>query len=489
MPVPAAWLSIFLPIRRSALIAAALVVLTGAVPAAAQLYRPMPGQLPAVVSGLPEGGKANHIGNLTLNGAVRARFDALDGQYRSFGPVSDSMLSTRTMIFGEWDAGRVRLGFELMDSRAYPRQRNSTIGTGEVNALEMVQLHMTAELGDMLGDGSDTELTMGRLVMDVGSRRLIGRPQFRNTVNGFTGVRLDRRDAAGNQLLLLWAMPQIRLPREPARIRDNAAEWDRETTDQQIMLASHAWALPRNGVVQLYGYGLLERDAPGFPTTDRQLFTPGIRWFQPPRPGAFDHDIEAVLQMGTVSTSLLPSARRVDQRGWFIHTTAGYTVPGAVNLRAAAVFDAASGDRFNAAGTNTGDTVTRFDTLFGARRWEWGPSSLYGPLNRNNIVSPALRLEANTGPWFDAFIVWRSLWLQSASDQFAVTGLRSPTGALGRHAGNQFEARLRYWPIKGRLKFDVGAVLLDKGRFLREARGVQTQADTRYAYWDTTVFF
>jgi hypothetical protein len=470
---------------------AAAIAVALALPSAvsAQLYRPMPGQIPAVVSGIPEGSVANRFGDFTLNGAVRSRFDAIDGQYRNFGPINDSMLSTRTLIFGEWDTGRLRLGFELADSRAYPRQPNSTINTGEVNALEIVQLQATAELGEMLGDGSDTELTIGRMVMDVGSRRLIGRPQFRNTVNGLTGVRLDRRSAGGNQLLLLWAMPQIRLPREPSRIRDNAVEWDRETTDQQIMLASHAWALPRNGVVQLYGYGLLERDAPGFPTTDRRLFTPGIRWFQPPRPGAFDHDIEAVFQLGTVSTSILPTARQVDQRGWFVHTTAGYTIPGRVNLRAAAVFDAASGDRFNAAGTSTGDTVTRFDTLFGARRWEWGPSSLYGPLNRNNIISPSLRLEASTGPWFDAFIAWRSLWLNSAADQFAVTGLRSPTGALGRHAGNQFELRLRYWPIKGRLKFDVGTVLLDKGRFLREAPGVRSQADTNYAYWDTTVFF
>jgi hypothetical protein len=458
-------------------------------PAAAQLYRPMPGQPAAVVSGLPEGGKANRFGDLTLNGALRSRFDAIDGQYRSSGPVSDSMLSTRLVIFGAWDTGPARLGFELADSRAYPRQPNSTIGTGEINAMELVQLHATAELGDLLGDGSDTEVTMGRMVMDVGSRRLIGRPQFRNTVNGLTGVRLDRRDGAGNQLLLLWAMPQIRLPREAARVRDNSVVWDRETTDQQIMLASHAWALPHNGVVQLYAYGLLERDAPGFASGDRRLFTPGIRWFQPPRPGHFDHDIETVVQMGTVSTSSAATARRVDQRGWFIHATAGYTIPGAVNLRPAVVIDAASGDRFNPAGSDTGATVTRFDTLFGARRWEWGPSSLYGPLNRNNIISPSLRLEANTGPWFDAFIAWRSLWLQSAQDQFAVTSLRSPTGALGRHAGNQFEARARYWPIKGRLKFDVGAVLLAKGRFLREAPGVRSQADTNYAYWDTTVFF
>jgi len=476
-----------MPARLAPLATALALLAPGAV--RAQLVNPAPGQNPMYATAIPEGRTPNRFGNFTLNGVLRTRFDAIDGQYRSSGPVSDSMFTSRAQIFGEWDSGPIRLGFELADARAYPRQPNSTVDTGAINALELLQVQATAELGDLLGNGSRTELTIGRMSMDVGSRRLLGRPQFRNTANGITGVRLDRRDAAGNQLLLIWAMPQIRLPREPARVRDNAVVWDRETTDQQIMLASHAWALPHNGVVQLYAFGFLERDAPGFATSDRRLFTPGIRWFQPPRPGAFDHDIEAVAQMGTVSTSSAATARRVDQRGWFIHTTAGYTIPGPVNLRVAAVFDAASGDRFNAAGTDTGATVTRFDTLIGARRWEWGPSSLYGALNRANIVSPSLRLEANTGPWFDAFLAWRHLQLESRQDQFAVTGLRSPTGSLGRRAGNQFEARVRYWPIRGRIRFDVGALLLDKGRFLRQAPGVRAQADTNYAYWDTSIFF
>ncbi len=475
-----------MPARIARTAALALLLPTAA---AAQLVNPAPGQNPMYATAIPEGRTANHFGNLTLNGVLRTRFDAIDGQYRNSGPVSDSMFTSRAQIFGEWDTGPVRLGFELMDARAYPRQPNSTVDTGAINAMEMVQLQATFELGGLLGAGTSSELTIGRMSMDVGSRRLLGRPQFRNTANGITGVRLDRRDAAGNQLLLLWSMPQIRLPREPARVRDNAVVWDRETTDQQIMLAAYSWALPHNGVVQLYAFGFLERDAPGFASSDRRLFTPGIRWFQPPRPGAFDLDVEAVVQMGTVSTSSAATARRVDQRGWFIHATAGYTIPGDVNLRLAAVIDAASGDRFNPAGTSTGETVTRFDTLIGARRWEWGPSSLYGPLNRANIISPSLRLEANTGPWFDVFLAWRSLHLESARDQFAVTGLRSPTGALGRHAGNQFEMRVRYWPIKGRVRFDAGALLLDKGRFLRDAPGVRSRADTHYSYFDTSIFF
>lgn len=455
----------------------------------AQLYRPQPGQIPLYATAIPDGNPVNRVGDVTLNAVVRSRVDAIDGQYRRTGPENDSMFTLRTQIFGEWDTGPVRLGYELMDARAYARQPNSTVDTGAINALEMVQLHLTAELGDMLGQGSDTELTIGRMSMDVGSRRLLGRPQFRNTANGLTGVRLDRRNAGGDQFLLLWAMPQTRLPREPERVRRNVVEWDRETTDQQIMVASQSWALPHNGVVQLYAFGFLERDAPGFATTDRELFTPGVRWFQPPRPGHFDHELEAVFQMGQVSAGTAANARRVDQRGYFVHATAGYTIAGPVNLRLAAVFDAASGDRFDATGRDTGERITRFDTLIGARRWEWGPSSLYGPLNRTNIISPAVRIEANTGRWLDGFLVWRSLWLNSSADQFAVTGLRSPDGRLGRHAGNQFEARLRWWPVKGRVRFDAGAVLLDKGRFLREAPGVISREDTHYGYFDTSVFF
>jgi hypothetical protein len=193
--------------------------------------------------------------------------------------------------------------------------------------------------------------------------------------------------------------------------------------------------------------------------------------------------------MGQVSTGAAPSARRAEQRGYFVHATLGYTIPGAVNLRIAGVFDAASGDRFYEADLDTGERITRLDTLIGARRWEWGPSSLFGPLNRTNIISPAARLEANTGRWLDGFLLWRSLWLNSAADHFAVMGLRSPDGVLGRHAGNQFETRLRWWPVKGRVRFDVGAVLLDKGRFLRDAPGVVSRDDTHYGYFDTSVFF
>ncbi|MFL0671044.1 MAG: alginate export family protein [Erythrobacter sp.] len=469
-------------------LAAGLALLAPAA-ASAQLVRPAPGQTPLYATAIPEGNRVGRVGDVSINAVVRSRVDAIDGQYRRTGPEDDAMFTLRTQIFGEWDTGPVRLGYELVDARAYARAPNSTVDTGAINALEMVQLHLTAELGDMLGQGSDTELTIGRMSMDVGSRRLLGRPQFRNTANGLTGVRLDRRNAAGDQFLLLWAMPQIRLPREPDRVRRNLVEWDRETTDQQIMVASQSWALPHNGVVQVYAFGFLEKDAEGFATTDRQLFTPGVRWFQPPRAGHFDHEVEAVLQMGRVSTSTAATARRTAQRGYFVHATAGYTIPGAVNLRIAAAFDAASGDRFDPSGADTGERNTRFDPLIGARRWEWGPSSLYGPLNRTNIISPAVRIEANTGRWFDAFVAWRSLWLNSSQDQFAVTGLRSPDGRLGRHAGNQFEARVRYWPIKGRVRFDAGAVLLDKGRFLRDAPGVIAQADTHYGYFDTSVFF
>jgi hypothetical protein len=68
------------------------------------------------------------------------------------------------------------------------------------------------------------------------------------------------------------------------------------------------------------------------------------------------------------------------------HAWAGYTFNTAWLPRVSFQYDQASGDSANPA------TFTRFDTLFGARRWEFGPTSLYGAVQRSNLISPGVRL-------------------------------------------------------------------------------------------------
>jgi hypothetical protein len=279
-------------------------------------------------------------------------------------------------------------------------------------------------------------------------------------------------------------MPHVRLPRDPAGVRANRVAFDRASTDLQLMGLSGTHDGVAGGTVQIYALGLLERDAPGFPTADRRLFTPGIRLFAPPRLGQFDHDVEFAWQMGTARASFLPSdGDDLDVSAWFLHAEIGRTFAGPLRPRVAIGYDHASGDGPDPR------TFNRFDTLFGARRFDFGPTGLFGAVQRSNLISPSLRVEVAPGRRFDAMLAWRPLWLASETDAFATTLVRDRAGKSGRFAGNQVEMRVRYWVVPGVLRVDSGVAALVKGGFLRDAPLAPDTGNTRYGYVDVSVDF
>src|SRR3546814_14838671 len=103
----------------------------------------------------------------------------------------DDFISVRTPLAAEYDAGPLRSGAEVMDSRAYDADRGSSAGNGDVNALELIQAYVGADLDDALGNVTDTNLDIGRFKMDLGSRRLFVQNNFRNTTIAFAGARKD----------------------------------------------------------------------------------------------------------------------------------------------------------------------------------------------------------------------------------------------------------------------------------------------------------
>lgn len=426
--------------------------------------------------------------NLVISGSFRSRIEAIDGQFRPIGVESDAMWSLQTTVFAEYDAGPVRFGAEIFDARAYFQTRGSSAGTGEVNALELAQAYVGFDLGDVAGAGTTSTLTAGRFTMNIGSRRLVARNGFRNSTNAFTGLRFDWIGAAhaggADRAMLYWTMPHIRLPRDPESVRANAVEIDRKSLDLQLFGGSYARAGVLGGGLEIYGHALIERDAAGFPTRNRRLLTPGMRLARSPAPGRFDHDFEVIYQLGTTRETLLPQdVADLDVAAWFVHAEIGRSFAGPWSPRLAVQFDFASGD---------GDdqrTLNRFDTLFGARRFEYGPSGLYGAVGRTNLISPALRAEVFPDPRWDAGIAWRPLWLASATDSFSATGVRDRKGASGRFAGHQIEARTRYWLVPQLLRIEAGAALLAKAAFLREAPNARDTGNTRYGYVDIGVIF
>jgi hypothetical protein len=206
----------------------------------------------------------------TVNGTFRVRDEAIAGQFRPAPAARDDhLLSLRTTLFAEYDQGPWRAGGELVDSRGYGERANSTTSTSEVNAFELGQ----AYVGLDLEAGS---LTVGRFTMDDGSRRLIARNRFRNTINAFTGARWDGK-AGADRYRVFWTMPQTREPSDAQGVHGNDVQWDRESPDLQFFGGSWTHAGVLGDVLEVYGYGLTERDSARIATRNRRLFTPGVR--------------------------------------------------------------------------------------------------------------------------------------------------------------------------------------------------------------------
>lgn len=422
--------------------------------------------------------------DLAISATVRARVEGIDGQFRPSPASADAMLSLRTTLAVEYDAGPVRFGGELWDARAYGEGPNSSITTSDVNTVELVQAYTKIELGDWRtgAKGGKGLLTLGRQTMDIGSRRLVARNRFRQTTNGFTGADLEWTTHGGTRLQAFWTMPQIRRPDDLPSLRDNAVKFDLETTRVQFFGAHATVPHVLGGVLETYGYRLAEQDGDNRPTRNRRLWTLGARAFARPATGKWDHDVEGAWQFGTARRSAgAADVTDLDVSAWFLHAEAGYTLKGGWKPRVAALFDAASGD-----GGRAGH-YGRFDTLYGAHRFDFGPTALYGALQRTNIISPGVRLEAAPDKRTDVMVSYRALWLENPRDSFATTGVRDARGASGRFAGHQAEARLRHWLVPDVLQAETGGAVLFKQGFLRNAPNAPTSGDSIYGYFDLTL--
>ena len=420
---------------------------------------------------------------LTVSGAIRVRYEAIEGQARTGFNESDDLLNIRTNILAEYRTGDVRLGVELYDSRVFGDDAGTPVTVGEVNALEPVQAYVAADILAPFGKGSKLTLTAGRMMLNLGSRRLVAADDYRNTTNGYTGGRADLVMPKGIKATLIYTLPQVRLPDDPKDLRDARVKLDRESFDLVLwggLMTKSNILGSATGEISYYHLG--ERDAPGRPTRDRSLDTFGVRIIAEPRVGKFDYEIEALFQTGAISASLASAASRQSVSANFIHADIGYSFAAVWKPRLSVELDRASGDR-------RGGRYGRFDTLFGMRRADLAPAGLYNAIARTNIMTPGIRLEVTPSKRLDAFAVYRAMWLAASEDSFAGTGVRDASGRSGDFAGHQLEARLRYWLIPARLRFEFDGLLLAKGRFLRDAPNAPAGRWTKYGSFNLTASF
>jgi hypothetical protein len=419
---------------------------------------------------------------LKLSGSVRARYEAIDGQPRTAFNTSDDLVNLRTRLAAEYTAGALKFGGEVYDSRAYGANAGTPLSTNEVNALELVQAYVSADFPP-LADGGKASVQAGRFLLNLGSRRFVAADDFRNTTNGYTGVKADVMLKNGVSATAIYVLPQIRLPGSAAGLRHHVVRLDRETGALQLWGGVlTAPVAPQKAALQASVFELLEADQADMATRNRHLNTVALRYFLAPARGALDFDAEAAVQTGTIRTSTAPAAPRQDVWARYLHLGAGYKwdAPGAPRL--AVEYDYVSGDK-------PGGSYERFDTLFGMRRAELAPAGLYNAVGRANLSAPGVRFEIEPSSRWDAFAGYRALFLASETDAFSTTGVRDASGQSGDFAGHQLDTRIRYWLIPQKLRLESNAVYLAKGRFLKDAPNAPAPSDTKYVVLDVTLSF
>lgn len=454
--------------RRAALLLPAAAILLPAAAGAQTAERPP-----------PEG--------FDLGGSARLRYEAIGDQPRAGIARADELVSLRTQLRLTYRSGRLWTVAEVYDSRAWGGNGGTPRTTGDVNALEPVQAYLGADLGPVLGKGTNVTLEAGRFMLNLGSRRLVASDDYRNTTNSYTGLLVDVAAPGGVKGTALFVLPQARLPDDASSLRANAAALDRESFDAMLWggLVSVPLMTRRSGPPVRAEFAFLhfgERDGPGRPTRDRSLDNASLRIFSDPAPRRFDFGVEAIYQWGEASLVAAQGTARLPVSASYVRGQVGYSFGGHWKPRVMLSLDRASGDA-------PGGRYNRFDFLFGMRRAELAPSGLYNAVGRTNLFSPELRVEVAPGRRLDAFLAWRPMWLADRSDAFATTGVRDSSGRSGNFAGHQFDFRLRYWLAPQHLRLELDGTLLAKGRFLRDAPNAPPGPTARYGSLNLTASF
>ncbi len=409
-----------------------------------------------------------------ISGSVRVRYEVLDGQFRPGFDDKDDLVSVRTTLLAEYDAGPLRFGAELYDSRAYDTDVGSALSTSEVNALELVQAYVAADIAAPFGKGTNIALQAGRFTMNLGSRRLVAADDYRNTTNGYTGIRADLKMGIQANATLFYTLPQQRRPDAFGELRDNKVGFDHEGFDLQLWGGYLSKQSIFGRTMAEIGYIRLEEDdQPTRPTRNRNLHSVSARLIQEPSPDAFDYELEGIHQLGSIRSGVAANAAILDVAASFIHADLGYSFSKGWKPRISAEFDYASGDR-------PGKSFGRFDTLFGMRRADLAPAGIYAALGRTNLMTAGIRAEVIPSKKLDGFVNARALWAASATDGFSSTGIRDASRLSGKFAGYQVEGRIRYWLIPKTLRAEFNGAWLIKRGILVDAPNAPQIGNTRY---------
>ena len=399
----------------------------------------------------------------------RTRWEGLDVPFR-VGEVGDDrqwLFRTRARLGLNWRVYKFLV--EFIDARA----EGGGLGDFDSGSLEaksdLQQVLVSATLHNVLGTGLRTDLHLGKLTLDFGRRRLIARNRFRNTSNAFTGMHWNL--AREN----LWRVRAFFVTPVISEFKASSLFDVQDTLFWGLYYETNQVPWVRTN---LYYFGLddVSDDVPS--DKRRQFSTFGLRLYKMPRLREFDYEVETVWQVGEKGAQ--------DHFAHFQHVGVGYSFRAPWRPRLIAQYDYASGTA-----SPTGNYSQTFDTLFGARRFEYTPTSLFGPFFRSNISSPGVRVLLRPLAAVGVTLKFRAWYLAQSRDAWAGSGLQDPTGASGNVLGQDLEVRVQWAPTSN-LSFEAGYDHFFKGSYienLAKVPGNPPATDTDYFYIQTDVTF
>jgi hypothetical protein len=346
------------------------------------------------------------------------------------------------------------------------------------NALEPIQAFVAWRRGR-------STLRLGRVTQDFGKRRLVARARYRNTLHTFTGLDWLWSGDDGRSLRIFHWIPMRILPSDVEGLLDDEFELDRGTRDARF--SGFFYQLPAfTGGHRLeafaFDYDSLSRADPGN-AVDHVTF--GTRAYRLPKAGEWNYEVETVLQRGESGGVVAGIARPdLDHDASFVHAEIGYAFDRPWQPNLLLQYDRATGDK-----SPTDLANERFNTLFGARRFDFGPTGVYGIAWRGNLESPGLRLTLRPHPRWQTMLAYRSFKLAAARDVWQAVGWRDVSGAAGRSIGRHIEGSFTWAAIPKRLDVEVGFAHLYAGRFPEQTAGAAFRGDPQSFYAVLTTVF
>jgi len=140
---------------------------------------------------------------LFLSLEQRTRYETMDGNFKAGGKGGDQQIPLQTDVFLEARFNHLRAGAEFMDARQFGSDKGSAINNTHVDEADFIQGYLAWADQNVMYSGLGAEVIAGRQTLNFGSRRLVARNVFRNTINSFDGVRFAYWiTTTGNSMLL-----------------------------------------------------------------------------------------------------------------------------------------------------------------------------------------------------------------------------------------------------------------------------------------------